>query len=297
MSSMRSNEERVLSGNTKTKTQRSKKQDSPAVHWVFTWNNYPDNYSDVFRSNRSEIKRLTCGHEVGEEGTKHLQGYCEFKKKVRLTYILNLMGDNKFHWEKKAKKATVQQAIRYCWKEDNSPYVQDMCGPPKRFKYEELYPFQKRIVDLCCSKPDDRTVNWFWERTGNVGKSVLTKYLCMNHDAIICSGRGSDMKYLIAKYVEANGCGPKIVILDIPRSNLDYVSYTGLEEIKNGCFASTKYECTMVIIDSPHVVCFANEPPRLEAMSADRWNIECIDESYNDVENEISVEEYEVFDF
>lgn len=291
MSSMRSKEERVLSGNTKTKT-RTTKQDSPAVHWVFTWNNYPDNYSEIFRSNRSNIKRLTCGHEVGEEGTKHLQGYCEFTKKVRLSFILNMMGDHKFHWEKKAKKSTVQQAIEYCWKEDSHPYVQDMAGPPKRFRYEDLYPFQKRVVDLCCEEPDDRTINWFWESTGNVGKSVLTKYLCMNHNAIVCAGKGSDMKYLIAKYVEKNGCGPRIVILDIPRSNLDYISYTGLEEIKNGCFASTKYECTMCIIDSPHVICFANEPPKIDTMSKDRWNIESLDK--NEDKNKVNKSIYEV---
>ena len=34
----------------------------------------------------------------------------------------------------------------------------------------------------------------------------------------------------------------RIVIWDVPRYSLDYINYAAMEEVKNGCFASTKYE-------------------------------------------------------
>jgi hypothetical protein len=81
------------------------------------------------------------------------------------------------------------------------------------------------------------------------------------------------MKYGIVKYIEKHGFAPTSVIIDIPRSRLDYVSYTAIEEIKNGCFFSTKYESDMVVFNSPHIICFANAYPETSQMSADRWKI------------------------
>ena len=39
------------------------------------------------------------------------------------------------------------------------------------------------------------------------------------------------------------------------------ISWSGLEDVKNGCFASTKYECEMVIMNSPHLLWFADFEP------------------------------------
>uniref|UniRef100_UPI004049B2EE hypothetical protein n=7 Tax=Pseudomonadati TaxID=3379134 RepID=UPI004049B2EE len=60
---------------------------------------------------------------------------------------------------------------------------------------------------------------------------------------------------------------------DIPRSQLDYLSYTGIEEVKNGCFFSSKYESEMVLYNSPHIIVFANEEPTYHKLSSDRWNV------------------------
>jgi len=46
-----------------------------------------------------------------------------------------------------------------------------------------------------------------------------------------------------------------------------------LESIKNGLFFSGKYESTQVVMNSPHLIIFANEPPDKSKMSADRWHI------------------------
>jgi hypothetical protein len=46
-----------------------------------------------------------------------------------------------------------------------------------------------------------------------------------------------------------------------------------MENVKDGLFFSTKYESGMVRYNPPHVIVFANVPPDVTKMSADRWVI------------------------
>ena len=243
------------------------KRVAPSKYWVFTWNNYPDMWESMLLA-ASHVDKYIFGKEVGESGTPHIQGYIEFSKKVRPTTAVGIPA---IHWEK--RRGTAKEAIEYCTKDGD--YVKsDNCRLDRPLRLiTDLRPWQQSIVDIVGQEPDDRTVYWYWDEKGNTGKSALCKLLVAKHDAIICGGKATDMKYLIVKYREKHGVWPELVIFDIPRTILNYVSYTGIEEIKNGCFASTKYECDMVLMNSPHVLCFANERPNESALSSDRWNI------------------------
>jgi len=47
-------------------------------NWVFTWNNYPENYKEILAD--LSAKYLICGEEIAPTtGTPHLQGYMEFE--------------------------------------------------------------------------------------------------------------------------------------------------------------------------------------------------------------------------
>ena len=48
-------------------------QISPALHWFFTWNNYPDNWLELLKFHSSKISAYIFGVEVGASGTKHIQ--------------------------------------------------------------------------------------------------------------------------------------------------------------------------------------------------------------------------------
>lgn len=61
-----------------------------------------------------DITYLIFGEEVGEEGTPHFQGYCEFSKQFGLKKIKTLLGD-RAHIE--ARKGSQKQAIDYCKKD------------------------------------------------------------------------------------------------------------------------------------------------------------------------------------
>lgn len=252
-------------------------------NWPFTLNNYTEEHikSIIGSLDHRSVWKYTFQEEIGEEKeTPHLQGFVQFNVRKRATEFFGIKG---IHFESKMRKSA-EVNHKYCRKlgaGGRKPGGRmwtnyEIKENPKLKCLEEskLYDWQKAVVDLVKEEPDDRTVHWFWENVGNRGKSALVRYLVINHGAIVCAGKASDMKYMIVNYIEKNkGLWPRVIIMDIPRSVLDYVSYTGLEEIKNGLFASSKYEGQMVVMNPPHLICFANEAPRVVTMSEDRWNV------------------------
>ena len=205
------------------------------------------------------------GSEVGASGTPHLQGYIEFREKMR---PIGVFGIRELHWEL-ARGSKIENII-YCSKEK----VIYEFPKPYRQEIKELYDWESDIMDLLKTEPDDRTINWYWENDGCRGKTTFQKYIYGKFDkVVVLSGKGSDMKNGVLEFYKATQSLPKIVIINVPRCNHKYISYTGLEEIKDCFFYSPKYEGGMICGASPHVVVFANQPPDYEEMSKDRWNV------------------------
>lgn len=257
----------VLSdGNTKSS---EKVKINSAKNWCFTYNNYPD--APIFiQLLRTVCKRFICQQEVGEKGTPHIQGYVEFEFKCRPKEKVKIP---QIHWE---VARDVAQSIKYCSKEDTRSgeiFTYRIAIPREINIITNLKDWQTNIVEICDGQPDDRTIHWYWEEKGGIGKTVFCKYMVFHYNALILSGKSADMKYGIIKYIEKNGSYPPIIIFDIPRSCLNYLSYQGIEEVKNGLFFSCKYESDMVMGNCPHIICFANEEPKAEKLSGDRWDI------------------------
>lgn len=267
------------SSNSSEVAGNTKKQPPIALWWLYTHNNYEKSDMDKI-SSYSSIESYIIGEEIGEEGTPHLQCLIKFKKKTRpYSYREGdlIFPELRGHWGDKFGKPVkkIQKAIDYCIKDDK--YITNM-PIQKKIKLlceDKLYKYQQFILNILKEEPDDRLIYWFYEKKGNVGKSAFTKLLCSKYGAVILSGKGSDMKYGIVSYMN-KGIGkiaPKIVIFDIPRESLNYLSYVGIEEVKNGCFFSSKYESEMVIYNNPHIVIFANSLPEINKVSHDRWKI------------------------
>lgn len=132
--------------------------------------------------------------------------------------------------------------------------------------------WQKEVIDLVRGDPDPRAINWYWDSEGNIGKSYLVKYLCLTMSVIVCDGKKNDIFNQVNEVVSA-GIVPRLIVLDLPRSMEDRVAWGVIEQLKNGCIYSGKYEGGMCIYPVPHVVCFANFEPDRESMSADRWKV------------------------
>lgn len=258
-----SNSSNGKSGNTK--------QISPSKHWCFTLNNYTKSNIDTFLNISSSIvPRYVFQEETGENGTKHLQGYLCFQTKRRPHSVIS---NKRIHWE---NTKNIQAAIAYCQKEDTrtGEIYRRGIDPPYELELPEIYEWEQEIIDILKNEPDNRSIYWFHEPNGCAGKTTFSKWLFIHYErCIVLSGKSADMKNGIIKYKETNHNLPKIILINIPRSQLDFVSYTGLEEIKDMFFYSGKYEGGMVCGPSPHVFIFANEPPDYTKMSLDRFKV------------------------
>lgn len=242
----------------------NKKQDTQSRYWCFTWNNYTE-IETLQQILNAECTWYIFQEETGENGTPHLQGTVYLQKTQRLTSLKKLCPA--IHWE---KTRSVKASIEYCTKYQSrtGKVYSKGIDIPRQPKCPEVYGWQLQVLEILKDEPDNRTIHWFYDEYGGVGKSALTKYLYLKHNAVVVSGKANDMFHMLSKAKDI-----KVVVIDIPRSANGFISYGGIEAIKNGIVFSGKYDSTTLCFDTPHVICFANEPPDTTKFSEDRWHI------------------------
>lgn len=118
-------------------------------NWVFTLNNYSLDEESELQVTRAEVDYIIYGHEIGESGTPHLQGYVEFSKRVSLSNAKKILNCPRLHLEQ--RKGTQQQAIEYCKKDDTDIYergIKTSSGRPKATNDKnKLLPFLPLIKE------------------------------------------------------------------------------------------------------------------------------------------------------
>lgn len=262
---------------------------SAGKQWCFTYNNpmgatgaqSERHVNTIHKSFRDRLERADCNYifqyEVGESGTPHYQGFVQFESRKRpMSIFSDYTG---IHWEK--AKGTVSENTKYCSKGEGrlaGPWYKGLL--PHRdvhtISLGQMHPWQKALLEKLtteCSQTD-RKIHWYWDPTGNIGKSALAKYLCVHNMALIASGKGTDILYGLKTFKDIHGAFPPILVIDIPRcTDVKFVSYQAIESCKNGCAYSGKYEGSMLLMPPMHIVIFSNEPPDLSTFSADRWNV------------------------
>lgn len=218
--------------------------------------------------------------EKSPEGYLHLQCVIGLKSKKRKSALLKFFAEtlniSKENVQIRKVKNKVS-AMKYCSKEEtrmSGPWLKgvEIEKGLKLLKYENMYEWQKKIVDECSEEcTDDRTINWIWEREGCVGKTQLCKYMAVRMNAMIVKGNPDS----VGSRIILEKRRPTICILNLPRSKEGWCisQYETLESVKDGLICSSKYEGGQVIFDSPHVYVFANWPPDESKLSSDRWNV------------------------
>lgn len=265
---------------------RQKTSDDRIIAWkhhFFTLNNYTldDVIELIEHCEHPDVDKYIFQEEIGEEnGTPHLQGYISYHKKQRWSKY-NLT--HRIQW---FKCRSPDDAIKYCSKAETHfgarftniilprPLLDPMAGLTMK-------QWQQDIIEMISKPATDRIINWYWDAGGNVGKTTFAKHLVIKYGAQYLTGRANDIKHAIATIV-ASGNFKEIAIFYYTRSNEDFVSYQALEEIKDGCFFSPKYESQMVVFNTPHIIVFANFPPDETTMSKDRWRVFNISEDIID---------------
>jgi len=265
---------------------------NPAKHWCFTLNNPTPVDAETLLE---ELKRkdangkFVLAHEVGANGTPHLQGAASFSSKKRWDQGMSpqYRFGGRIHVE--TGRGTWEQSLAYCCKEAGPKLFHNCKGtrPPTVINVisdeemtEDRWIWMTRVIALVDGPVDPRKIIWVWDELGGCGKSRLAKWLLVkrpNLGPIITGGKAADMYQGVMNYIEKAKSDsdipefPGLVIADIPKASHGHFSFGGVEAIKNGCFAATKYEGGQCVFNTPHFVVFANFPPPREEFAQNRF--------------------------
>ncbi|UOF78643.1 rep protein [Circoviridae sp.] len=251
------------------------KQENQYYRYFFTFNNYDE---EKLQGTKlwldGKCKKYIFQEETGKQGTKHLQGSVSFIKKYRWKELKEIHTPyQEIHWEvtKNSKKAD-----EYCCKEDTRTgrvfeFSKKNLFRRTKSKFEDIRP-REDILETISKEPDNRTINWFWSDEGGLGKTSTVAYVEHNYNNVcVANGKGADIKNSVISHLEENELD--VLFITVPRCAEGYVSYSVIEEIKDGLIYSGKYEGGFANIEHPHVVVISNFPPDTSKLSEDRWNI------------------------
>jgi len=249
-----------------------KRQISTARNWCWTLNNPTEEEIKLLLDKLKE-HRYSFQEEKGAGGTSHLQGWTQFKERVRPS---GYVGIPRVHWEK--MKGTEEQAIAYTRKADTRSggqwtNLRVKRKPIDRFPKDEAkwYAWQKALMLALKEEPDERTIHWVCGPP-KVGKSVWAKHMLMQGDAMCVGGKGHDIRQAVrARMDDPKAEDLRIVIVNLGMSDGARLSYVTLEQLKDGFFFSGKYEGTQVVMADVHVVVLANYPPLDGGVALDRF--------------------------
>jgi len=225
----------------------------------------------------AHCKDWIWSEEHGSSGeTPHLQGAFVLRSKARAStlgkkYFLN--GVSLF------KLKDWKAAVDYCSKESNRIETSEKLPVAlRRLPCEDaLLAWQQCIISIVELEPCERSIYWF-KGSGRSGKTTFCKHLHRKYNAICLAGKCADMKNGIVEFQKSNGDTPSLIVINLPRCfDLEYLSYTGVEECKDMFFYSGKYEGGMIDGNNPHLFVFSNELPSFSKMSEDRWQVYDID--------------------
>ncbi|QMW68785.1 replication-associated protein [Crucivirus-306] len=136
-------------------------------------------------------------------------------------------------------------------------------------RYGSYLPWQEQLIDIIALGAGPREVIWIYSPEGNVGKSDMAKHLIYNQGfQPLQNATSRDLSC-------AWQCGS--VVIDLARDQGGSpINYGFMECVKDGRSFSSKYESTCKLADpkrNRYVICFANERPDIQKLSADRWAI------------------------
>lgn len=255
-------------GNTKSSSAQATKQESSKKHWFITLKAKDSSNSSIRSWVTQHCENAVWQREKGNEtGYEHIQLTMTMKKKCRFTWIKNHFCSDA-HIE---LVRNIDKSYDYCQKDDTrigepQYYPEQINKVEDPLEGHEYYPWQASIIDIIKQKPDHRSIYWFWEEIGNVGKSSFCKHLVLKYDAQYVLGKKADIYHAISDNI-------KILLIDIPRTCKEFTPYEVIESVKNGMIFSGKYESRTKVFNSPHIIVFANFSPEKNKVSLDRWKI------------------------
>ena len=141
--------------------------------------------------------------------------------------------------------------------------------PARELVVHPLRQWQQDLNAQLNLPPDDRTITFIVDTTGNTGKTWFSHYYASLHDhvQVMQPGKKADMAYALDEDI-------RVLFIDAPRSKQgEFIQYDFLEDCKNGYCFSPKYESRVKQLGKIHLVVNMNEYPDMTKLSADRYDI------------------------
>lgn len=145
-------------------------------------------------------------------------------------------------------------------------YAWQLAQAQQEYPVLALFRWQAQVLDFLNAPVCPRTIFFVIDNKGGAGKSTFGSWLRgALPDPPLCLGPGShrDLAQLVRR-------PPRVVLYDIPRGSIQHVSWSLMEELKNGYVICTKYEGGVLEFPRPHVIVFCNEDFPTNVLSEDR---------------------------
>lgn len=214
-----------------------------------------------------DIHRWVYGRETGKGGYEHYQIRFEWLDKDDPDAFkiwkdwfysghLELARTDSWDYEKKSGRY-------FCWN-DNSDKIKQ--------RYGTLTRTQQEVLDIL-NRTNDRQIVLFYTADGGYGKSWLCGSLWERRLAYYCPPYLNGVKEIV-QYVASGYDEEPYVVIDLPRAmKWDNSLYAGIEAIKDGLIAESRYHAQTRNIRGVKVLVMSNTLPRLDKLSEDRWVI------------------------
>lgn len=282
------------------------------THWIVTMNN-PGEFTlaNLWATRGNDIQYL-CGQvEVGQQGTRHIQAYLQLKKDQRHSYLRDMF-ERRAHIEwcrnnEFCKDYCVKEETRVegpwefgQWKQNKGPHGGRTLGQLMALSHEERltlnapqynslvraeehwrkhlkrergpfrYPYRtwQRQLLARLGVVEDRQIIWIYDPQGGSGKTRFGSWLGSETNSIyITIEKKENLLYMVEDYHYT-------IIMDVARSELEFLNYATLEKLKDGFWVNGKYEGKRVYREDPaQVIVMANQMPDTDKLSKDRWEI------------------------
>lgn len=223
-------------------------------------------------------------------GYEHFQGRFRLKKKLRLRGVLtklnipgiHLSPTSKANWRNDFYVTKEETRVDGPWTSEDVETEEKAPGSPGYplprdvAVIKQLFPWQQTIVDMS-KEYELRCVDVIVQPRGNVGKSVLSRYmLCHGLSYLIPPLNDyKEVMQIVMSQIKSKGPSP-CFIFDMPKAiNKDKLAglYSAIESIKSGYAWDNRYKFKEAIFDPPRVIVFTNKEPDMGLLSEDRWRL------------------------
>jgi len=248
---------------------------NPVSTYDFTLKAEHYSKDDVIDLLKDLCKKWTFQKEQGESGFVHYQGRISLKVKARLETLkkkvfpeMHLSPTSNQNMGNDFYVSKVETRLEGPWSDTNVPAF----IPRDVAEITELRPWQQQIASTV-NNYVKRDVYILYEPKGNVGKTLLCRYLAL---MLGCAALPplNDYKDLMRIVM----CKPtsNCYLIDMPRAK-DKLKmrefWSGIESLKSGYAYDDRYEFKEKYINPPVIWLFTNTIPETEMLSGDRWKI------------------------